>query len=116
MPRSARAEAARPLFPGRKQTNCYGASVWGFRPVASRFSRFAACSGAPSHRPSQGLGLRRFSERDYTRELRSAKWGFGLKLHSSNSEPLMSALGHKQTSRHLEPMSALPPKADIGTH
>ena len=27
----------------------------------------------------------------------------------------MSALGQKQTSRHLQPMSALPPKADIGT-
>src|SRR6516225_6038687 len=28
----------------------------------------------------------------------------------------MSALGHKRTSRLLEGMSALPPKADIGTH
>ena len=27
----------------------------------------------------------------------------------------MSALGQKQTSRHLQPMSALPPIADIGT-
>ena len=27
----------------------------------------------------------------------------------------MSALGQKQTLRHLQPMSALPPKADIGT-
>jgi len=27
----------------------------------------------------------------------------------------MSALGQKQTSRLLEAMSALPPKADIGT-
>ena len=27
----------------------------------------------------------------------------------------MSALGQKQTSRLLQPMSALPPKADIGT-
>ena len=27
----------------------------------------------------------------------------------------MSALGQKQTSRHLQRMSALPPKADIGT-
>jgi len=25
----------------------------------------------------------------------------------------MSALGQKQTSRHLQPMSALPPKADM---
>src|SRR5215467_97559 len=27
----------------------------------------------------------------------------------------MSALGHKQTFRSVKPMSALPPKADIGT-
>src|SRR6516225_5141452 len=30
----------------------------GFRLAASRFSRFAACSGAPSHRLPQGLGPR----------------------------------------------------------
>jgi hypothetical protein len=35
---------------------------------------------------------------DYIRDLRPAKWGSTLKLHSSNLEPLMSAL---------------PPKADI---
>src|SRR6516225_8006417 len=35
-------------------------SVWDFRLAASRASLFAACSGAPSHRPSQGLGLRRY--------------------------------------------------------
>ena len=34
-------------------------------------------------------------------------------LHRSNPEPLMSALGHKRTLRHLRSMSALPPKADI---
>src|SRR5262249_41028660 len=27
--------------------------------------------------------------------------------------PPMSALGQKQTSQHLQPMSALPPKADV---
>src|SRR6516164_3853776 len=37
-----------------------------------------------------------------------------LSLRSSNPEALMSALGQKQTLRHLQPMSALPP-ADIGT-
>jgi hypothetical protein len=36
-------------------------------------------------------------------------------LHGSNPELLMSALGQKQTSQHLRAMSALPPKADIGT-
>ena len=35
------------------------------------------------------------------------------RLRSSNPEPLMSALGQKQTSQHLQPMSALLPKADI---
>jgi hypothetical protein len=34
-------------------------------------------------------------------------------LHSSNFDPLMSALGQKQTSTRLLHMSALPPKADI---
>ena len=34
-------------------------------------------------------------------------------LRSSNLCRRMSALGQKQTSRHLQPMSALPPKADI---
>jgi hypothetical protein len=33
----------------------------------------------------------------------------------SKSASAMSALGQKQTSRHLQSMSALPPKADIGT-
>src|SRR5215469_3822822 len=41
--------------------------------------------------------------------------GFGVCLHGSNGEPLMSALGQKQTSKHVLAMSALPPKADIGT-
>src|SRR6516164_6946909 len=38
-------------------------ALWGFCPVASRLSRFAACSGAPSHRASQAYGLRRFQRR-----------------------------------------------------
>jgi hypothetical protein len=36
-------------------------------------------------------------------------------LRSSNPESLMSALGHKRTFRDAHAMSALPPKADIGT-
>jgi hypothetical protein len=39
--------------------------------------------------------------------------GFRVKLHSSNFEPLMSALGQKRTSEDVKAMSALPPKADI---
>src|SRR5215469_12765404 len=51
----------------------------------------------------------------YSRDLRQAKWGSGSSLHGSNLEPLMSALGQKRTSEHFRSMSALPPKADIGT-
>jgi hypothetical protein len=50
---------------------------------------------------------------DYSRDLRSAKWGSGVSLRSSNPKPLMSALGQKQTSAQGRIMSALPPKADI---
>jgi len=50
---------------------------------------------------------------DYSRDLRPAKWGPTVNLHSNNSEPLMSALGQKQTSRLVRTMSALPPKADM---
>jgi hypothetical protein len=50
---------------------------------------------------------------DYSRDLGLVKWGSGVSLHGSNLEPLMSALGHKQTFHDAWPMSALPPKADI---
>jgi hypothetical protein len=50
---------------------------------------------------------------DYIRDLRQAKWGSGVSLHGSNPEPFMSALGQKQTLHSVEPMSALPPKADM---
>jgi hypothetical protein len=50
---------------------------------------------------------------DYNRNLRSAKRVSGVGLHGSNPEPLMSALGQKRTSTRLQPMSAIPPKADI---
>ena len=33
----------------------------------------------------------------YGSRMRTAKWGFGVSLHSSNPAPLMSALGQKQT-------------------
>src|SRR6516162_1344261 len=39
----------------------------------------------------------------------------GSAVQSAARTPSMSALGQKQTSWHLQPMSALPPKADIGT-
>jgi hypothetical protein len=50
---------------------------------------------------------------DYIRDLRPAKWGSGVSLRGSNSEPLMSALGQKRTLGDVRLMSALPPKADI---
>src|SRR6516165_12111770 len=36
----------------------------------------------------------------------------GRKLHSSNFEPLMFALGHKRTWQRILLISALPPRAD----
>jgi hypothetical protein len=36
--------------------------------------------------------------------------GFRVSLQRGNPEPLMSALGQKQTLRRLDPMSALPPQ------
>src|SRR5215470_8233146 len=46
------------------------------------------------------------------RELRKLSHDRRLVRHSKIRLP-MSALGQKQTSRHLQPMSALSPKADI---
>jgi hypothetical protein len=40
----------------------------------------------------------------------------GAVVHHSKFRCLTSALGQKQTSGHVQSMSALPPKADIGTH
>ena len=41
--------------------------------------------------------------------------GYRRLARHSKIRPLMSALGQKQTSAHVRVMSALPPKADIGT-
>jgi len=53
---------------------------------------------------------------DYSRDLRPAKWGSGITLHSNNLVPPMSALGQKRTFRNVRAMSALPPKADMDQH
>jgi hypothetical protein len=45
----------------------------------------------------------------------TGEMGPGVSLHGSNPEPLLSALGQKRTLKRLGSMSALPPKADIGT-
>jgi hypothetical protein len=51
-----------------------------------------------------------------TLRLATGEMGFSvINLRGSNPEPLMSALGQKRTSEHVRSMSALPPKADIGT-
>src|SRR3974377_1682285 len=44
----------------------------------------------------------------------TGEMGSGVELHRSNPELPMAALGQKRTSRLVEGMSALPPKADIG--
>ena len=48
-----------------------------------------------------------------TEELATGGMGFDRHLRGNNPQDRMSALGQKQTSRHLQPMSALPPIADI---
>ena len=45
----------------------------------------------------------------------TSEMGLGVILHGSNPKSLMSALGQKRTLEHVRVMSALPPKADIGT-
>jgi hypothetical protein len=59
------------------------------------------------------LRTTRVSRWDYSRDLRQAKWGSGISLHGGNPEPLMSALGQKQTSARRSLMSALPPKRTL---
>ena len=59
-------------------------------------------------------GLRRIG-RDYSRDFRSAEWGATVILRGNNPQDAMSALGQKQTLGDLRLMSALLPKADIGT-
>ena len=60
-----------------------------------------------------GSGLRR--RWDYSRDLRPAEWGLTVILRGNNPQDPMSALGQKRTFVHVQVMSALPPKADIGT-
>jgi hypothetical protein len=55
-----------------------------------------------------GSGLHR--QGDYSEDLSPAGWGSGVSLHSSNPEPLVSALGHKPTSEHVQSMPAYPRK------
>jgi len=52
---------------------------------------------------------------DYTRDWRPAEWGLTFILRDKNPRGRMSALGQEQTWKLVRVMSALPPKADIGT-
>src|SRR5262249_15140341 len=68
----------------------------------------------------KGLGLRRFSSRDYSRDLRPAKWGSGVGLHGNNLQPTMNidrvscrCRGTSLREHALSEVTALPPKADI---
>jgi hypothetical protein len=54
-----------------------------------------------------------YDDCNYSRDLRPAKWGSEIKLRSNNSEPLMSALGQKQTLPSHFRISALLLKADM---
>jgi len=47
--------------------------------------------------------------------IRPAEWVPIVILRGNNPQDRMSALGQKWTSRRVRVMSALPPKADIGT-
>src|SRR5262249_26179854 len=60
---------------------------------------------AASHCLHQGRDLRRIG-RDYSRDLRSTKWGSEVSLRGSNYKPPMSALGQKQTLERFRLMSA----------
>src|SRR5262249_16296640 len=62
------------------------------------------CRRAAEQRDASGASVRNDSTPRYGRRL----------LRCGISIRPMSALGHKRTKRHLEAMSALPPKADIG--
>jgi len=89
--------------------------VYGERPCRPRaddcFDEIAS-----SHSLTQGIGLHRLSLATRLQQgFVTGEIGLGGQCARSNPKPLMSALGHKRTSRCLSAMSALPPKADIGT-
>src|SRR6516162_11725848 len=66
-------------------------SPWRYRLTAPRFSRFAACCGAPSHRLPQGSGLRQL-------------WLRIIRLHQGIATGEMGFRGHfaRQQSRTLD--------------
>ena len=71
---------------------------------------------ASSHCLPQGSRLRRLSRTAgrLQQGFVPSEMGFRISLRGISPEPPMSALGHKRTFRSFRPMSALPPKADIG--
>ena len=65
------------------------------------------CTAAPKAQSLCGLC------NDYSRDWRPTKWASGISLHGGNPEPLMSALGQKRRSEHVQSMSTLPPKRTL---
>ena len=70
----------------------------------------------PHYPPVSGLCRRWLPTIRIQQGFTTGEMGFRVSLHSSNPEPLMSALGQKRTWRDQIAMSALPPKADIRWH
>jgi hypothetical protein len=73
-------------------------SLEGFRLAASRFGQFAACSGAPSHRPSQRLGTTPV---------------FKVGLHQGFAAGEMGCRGHLAQQQFLETDVRYGSKADM---
>jgi hypothetical protein len=90
---------------------CARSSAWPLLSLAPRKSlKMLIAVPSPRLRTAPTIAHREY---DCSRDLRPAKRGSGVSLHSSNPEPLMSALGHKQTLRRVNRTSASPPKGDI---
>ena len=78
-----------PLCVGR-----YRQIIWRCRLAASRFSQFAACSGAPSHRPSLGSGTTQTFKVRLQQGFAPGEMGFNDKFCAAkNPERSLSALG-----------------------
>src|SRR5262249_20188289 len=71
--------------------------------VSADAGKRSRCCYPPSGLRLSSSSMMRLQQRFATGEMGSGR----------DPQDRMSALGQKQTSRHLQPMSALPPKADI---
>src|SRR5262249_24767018 len=88
-------------------------SLKGFCLAASRLSRFAACSGAPSHRPPKAQDYADF-QRGLQQGFAAGGMGFRGQFAQQQSEIANVRFGSKaDIEARLSDVSALPPKADI---